>query len=214
MNKFYLVVITIFFSSHMMSQRAYELALTGSQHMSNDKSISKGRLDFSGYGLGVRATVSKSKCAFQAAILFTKMELGSITYQSDEAAQNTILPVQTECLEAQLAVRHTFNTYKKVIPFISAGCANFYVLRHSNYNAYSDPEIMANKNQIRDSRYNFAFRASTGIKCKLDQHLSLDLEPDLKYFPFNSTNYSNNLVIGLGLTLNFLFPEKHHELVE
>jgi hypothetical protein len=200
-----LAVLLISFASFSWSQKNYDMGIRCSSHLNSWDLISdNGELQLSGgYSLGLRLSQSCKKNVVQLGLLFTQMDLGVVRYEPTGTEDVQVLKLQTECIELQTLFRHKFNNYKRVMPFVSAGASNFVIIGHHNYHRGVLPQGLRNNNEIRNTGYNVALVLATGIKCRLDERFTVDIEPDFKYFVCRNTNYKHNIAIGFGLSLNY-----------
>ena len=198
------------------SQSKYEIGLHASEHISAYRGNigSKEPFTFQGYSVGLRLAKDLKKNNLQLGLLFTRMDLGYVAVEETPPLPAAPLHLQTECLEIQGLYRYRFNDYKKVVPYLSAGLANFLWTREVNYNSQVDPHWFDHTNEIGHSRYNVALLATAGIKCRLDQNFSIDLEPNFKYFIFRNTNYRHNISVGLAMTCCFRLKTRQQEISE
>ena len=210
MRSAYLVTCLMVVGLAASSQTKWEAGLHCSSHISAYQGNlgSNEPFSFQGYSIGSRAARTWKTQDFQVGLLFTCMDLGRLDPGPSEVPMSRPVHLQTQSLEIQTIYRRKFRYLQKIVPYLAAGVSNFLFTRDLNFNSKVDPVWFANDNRIGNSGYNVALMGLFGVKCKLDPHFTVDLEPNFKYFFLKTTNYRHNLSAGLALTISYSFYPK------
>jgi hypothetical protein len=211
------IVACLFILCHQFatSQSMIDVGLHASSHISAYRGNihSNEPFNFQGYSIGLRSAKELKKWDLQAGLLFTQMDLGTIQQGQSELSNGTVLHLQTRSMEVQALARRRFNRHKRIVPYAGAGVCNFLFTREVNFDSSVDPQWFA-QDKRPDSRYNISLLTVVGVKCKLDHQISIDLEPNFKYFLLQNTNYRHNISAGLAVTCNYLITRRAPEIAD
>jgi hypothetical protein len=210
----FILLVLIFFCSGIYAQEKLSVGIYGSEQTGvSDRDVSdRDPVLFRGHSVGVRANFPLRKNILQAAVLFSRMDMGSVSYYDHAANTSPKIRIQSDWIESQFILKHRFRQNRKISPFIGAGLAPMVRTRLINYGS-GNPSLQSTYD-IAGSGCNLAIPAVMGLCCRLDDSFSFDLETIFRYFAFKNTNYRHQLSVGLGLALHYRLCAKTTELAE
>jgi len=156
-------------------------------------------LNADGRSCGLRLGISAGKNLFQTSLLYTRVHIPVVSTPKDENAINNALPTKSG-LGVQMLARHHFNPHKKVFTFLAAGASAVVFNRNIQYHSAAGPVFPG---ESQTNRFDLAAVFSPGIRCKIDEKMSLDLETGVHYYFLENTFYKHNLAYTIGFTFNY-----------